>query len=963
MIFLIASIALAPHESSQPHFLTIEDFESGSQSPAQFAKLSPQDQRQYLNDQISIGATIYDDPELSQMATEFVENEEFDPEADSGDFEIGENLYNNPDVTRNAQTVNRARKGFTKVRRAKGNKKFTMRGKVRKYDNTEAVLSTEKQEIKLDSFKDDSYGVIVTEEDQITIVDQFDREHQFEGQLDAFSNRPFAGKLLLLNKGSFDGHAVTDAAFRIGEKGINGNAKEFDSVTFQQNTEFYYREADASTIVPDRTKIESIKNAKLIGNHLFLPNNDFLFFGDITYTDGKVTQLGRYSDAIVDDIELLVENQPLEIRKATNDNLYDLKNEEELEIRKFALSPELLKLSDRKDVVFRNRNSLRTKRSQLSTKYYNLRRNAEQDASTLAKIQELEAQLDAIDKELANVNREFYSLDDQLNDFTIKRDEIQRKYRQLRNHEYEKIANNLPSEGNYFVYGDGRVWLQGSGFNSKFHDGNEVFPETNYNAQGNLEIKMQGGNLEMEKVTEDSRPLALTIDMEGKVEILNGLWSVKSDGTEMLARTEDHVGKTKVPVASDMRFNYQSTEGQKIYDLDISGSYILPLTDKVRISLQNDINFHTVEQKRIDEQILVIENNPQNKEKLSPLRKRLYDLGKSLTGEYKNYDHWRGQLRRATQFPHSNAATQQQRLNRINNKLEQINEKITNINTEQTNIKQHPLINQLSELNGHKRNNEYKLERATNRLERNQGETKYGVFGQVLQPTNGGSGITYQEYIQGFPVRKNTDTYNYEGEVYDPRIGYTRGAARRDVPRVFDTNEDKLILDVLRCQECIDTQFRLAYEFARKSGQNICYNRGAVCLRNSPNKRQFLHQWMVTQGTRSYESQAKSSTNQDIEVIPPEDYDGLRPGDVLLSHGHAVGIKEIVQIGDERFIRKFAGSMPAIDAHIYTGLEKISALKNDAKRGRIKAIYRWKFRGQARSEEEIDDLYKLSTQK
>ena len=317
-----------------------------------------------------------------------------------------------------------------------------------------------------------------------------------------------------------------------------------------------------------------------------------------------------------------------------------------------------------------------------------------------------------------------------------------------------------------------------------------------------------------------------------------------------------------------------------------------------------------------------------------------------------------GDLRRAEQRGTPEEAEQ------IKKEYQEVQEKIKAVYLELNKIESDPRFLEYIGLSRELNSKSYHLKRIESDLTVDIGERKTGVFGQVISSEDGNARLSYSEYLEGFPVMKKSDIYQYTREWFDRESHVTVGGQLLEVPEIVYFNQDKLALGIIsKKQECIDTQFRLAYEYARVTGRDICYDKGATCLSDYPGRgRVFISDWM-SKSTRTYEALVEGiekgrSWEQDIEIIPPERYDGVQPGDVILRGGHAQAIKEVLEIDGRPYVRIFEGSQPAIDAHILDHVISIDELRETED---IFSIYRWKFRGRGKTKEKIDEIYKLST--
>jgi hypothetical protein len=987
-IFILVVLALsitATHEAGHPAELSLDEFASGPQDPVLFTQLSPTDQQQYLKDQVTAGAAIYNDPELLQMATTYVQNNGFDPKTNPDDLEIAETLYGNPDTASNAETINQAPLGFQKLRQAKGNQKFTVNGKVRHYDHATGALSTEKQEIKLDSFLNNRYEIIVTKNNQIILKDDFQQEHTFEGSLDAFQVSFTSNIMLFMQKGTFDGHEIEQAAFTITDQGITGSAKTFHSAQFSKEAQFTFERASGKLIVSDGTKILSVTNAKIVGKNIKLPNGDILKKGQITYTDGKVSQIGGNSEAIVSGVKHKVKTRkPLEIRFATNDEIYKLEQEREAALKPYYVSPDLL---IKKEETARAAYVLQLQRNNLAKEMTILQNDLQldEDPQKRLELEKLQQQTYVVDEELRIANSKARTVARKVIPNLVKAEEIQASYREKRNKLFDQyMAKNKP-EGNYFVYGKDRLSAAGNGFKSALQTGNTIFPEFKLSHQLGAKVTRQGrfeldftkkgqGSADIKKISDDERPLALATKITGNAGINNGGWEFQTNGKHILAKTTESVntkiGESRRFAAADMRFYYTTEDGEeKVYDLDVDTQFYEPLSESTRQQITTTINQKEQELAAMQQRFQQVINDPDTKATLAPLQARLERIRIEKGKIWDQEERWRGLLDRIPRDEASNQQQYQERRARYQAELAKLAERTAGLNEEEKTIEDHPAMKEMTTLSPRISFLSEEIGKLKYQRDANHGDIKTGAFGQVVRPPGGGSGLTYEEYVSEFPIRKNTDLFRRTKEVLDEPNVVTGSGGELDVPIIQQSNADKLCLDYVIHQECIDVQIRLATEYALKTGTNICFtSKGErICRVGSGlSTRSFMRKWMGRQGTGTYATEVTRQNPKDIEVIPPSQYDNIRAGDVILLNGHAVGVKEVVIINGKRYIRQFAGSQPAIDAHIYHsshgGLISIEQLSADKTAKTVTGVFRWKFRGVPKSVDP-EQQYILSTQR
>ena len=984
VVLLILSLSItATHTADHLGELTLDDFIAGPQDSLLFTQLSPTDQQQYLRDQVIAGAILYNNPELSQMALTYVQGNTFDPGEDTNDLEIAEMLYSNPDTAQSAETINQAPLGFQKFRQAKGNQKFTVLGKVRHYDHATGSLSTEKQEIKLDSFLNNLYEIIITKDNQIMLKDNFQQEHTFEGSLDAFQVTFGSAIMLFMQKGTFDGHEIEKAAFTINEDGITGSAKTFHSAQFSKEIQFIFEKATGKLILPDGTKILAVSDAKIVGKNVQLPNGDRLRNGQITYTDGKVSQIGGYSDATVSNVRHKVKTAvPLEIRFATSDEINQLEQEREAALKPFYLDPQLIR---EKEETARAAFVLQLRRNTLNDQVTALQNELQlnEDPQKRLRLEELQQQIFVVDGQLASANLKARAAARKIIPNQIKSEEIQAKYREGRSKLFDQYMAENALQGNYFVYGRDRLSAGGSGFSSVLQTGNTIFPEfvlshqlgAQVTRRGRFELnfpKGQQGTADISKISDDQRPLALAARITGQTGIKNGNWEFLTNGQHILAKTTEsvntNVGESRSLAAADMRFSYSTDNGEeKVYDLDVDTQFYAPLSESAREQLSTRITQKEQELTQLQQNFQQAINDPNEQAARAPLQERLDQIRREKERIWDEETRWQGLLDRAPRDEASNPQQLQKRIARYRQELAKLAARTAVLNEEERKIEQNPTMRELTTLGPRIAILSDEIGKLKYQRDSNHGVIKTGAFGQVIRPSGGGSGLTYEQYVSDFPIRKNTDLFRRTKEVLDESQVVTGSGQSLNIPIIQQSNADKLCLDYVVYQECIDVQIRLATEYALKTNTNICFNNGATCrIGSGMSTRTFMRSWMGSQGTGSYATQVGYNNPRDIDVIPPTQYDNIRAGDVILLNGHAVGVKEVVVINGQKYIRQFAGSSPAIDAHIYHsshgGLISIDQLQADRSANKVVGVFRWKFRGTPR-EVTPEQQYRLSTQR
>ena len=521
---------------------------------------------------------------------------------------------------------------------------------------------------------------------------------------------------------------------------------------------------------------------------------------------------------------------------------------------------------------------------------------------------------------------------------------------------------------NYFNYGKDKIWLGGDGFKSSLKAGNNVFPEYIQNKyqgsyverKGRLEFILEGGNLEVTKISPDKSPLALDIKSLGKSKISNGNWILESDGNNVYAKLDDWYD---FPLSSDIKFNYHDTMGKsKIYDLDVNSKYKSLLSkqenDEFAIKINN---LENLKQKK-DEEINRLINDPSVKQISNEIDK----INERISKNNDEYDYLDGQLVRAER-----AGTQEQVVE-IKEKIKKNNEEYDKLKVERNDLT--------------KKNQDYKrlytLKEDVRELSseiydldeiKKIGKTRTGVWGQILTSENGDSQVSYSEYIEGFPVIKNTEVKNYYGEVYRPDLGYTVSGRRLPEPKTVIKDVD--ILDLIvdsKYQTCADTQVELhsiweleelekgnidSIEFQIANGKKLKYSPdGTYTIWNANTKKveSKSYKGSISGGFKDWISNVQVYSNTGSlrsSLIPITEINDLKPGDLLTLHpdpktgyGHTKAIREIIRIPPDRdgkiYYKLFAGSDPAIDPEIFRDLVSQEEMIDEINKGAV--ILTWK---------------------
>src|SRR3989339_728052 len=367
---------------------------------------------------------------------------------------------------------------------------------------------------------------------------------------------------------------------------------------------------------------------------------------------------------------------------------------------------------------------------------------------------------------------------------------------------YNEDFNALSHKGeNYFNYGNQKMWLGGGGFTSSLTKDNKIFPEfieekypnSFTPRKGRLEFTLNGGNLEVSKISPDNQPLALDINAEGKFEIQNGALNFDASKGEIYTKIKKDSTFT---TQSDMKINYLDSSGKlQKYNFDASSAY------------------------KIDS------------------------------------------------------------------------------------------------------------------------EKQTGYFAETLSTNNGDAQVSYSEFIEGFPVIKNTNTYYY----------YDAFGNKYKTPVLKKQNKDvlDLIVDSSR-QNCATTQRELdilwrwselekgnieSFGCEIANGKTLSFSKEEYSIWDQKSNQVITKKYdenLKYQQLKEFTESVQANTNTGLLakiLIPINNVNDLRPGDMIVQkldtktgYGHLVGIKRIIQIKGSTYYEIFAGSDPATEAAIYNKL-------------------------------------------
>ena len=975
--------------------MTFEQF-SKNPTPSNFGLMSVEDQSRFI-----AGINTFQNPNNEQIAVEYFVNPENVNENKETFVKFMEHKGVNLDIAEGKGVVDFSKDG-------------TLKGA-----NGEVITDIYKFSNSKIGIKVDKDGNVILIDNSNTAMAEGKNKHlgkgsnewSFSGELDAEIS-PDGKTTLNIKEGTFDGKEVINGKFSLNDGIVQGTADSVAGITFNKNDddlpafEFNREENKLTTANANIEKIDPKTEIVIFGENIKLPNNDLIREGGLVYKNGRPVKVLTSSDVVVQGFNHITKfgnwyESELDLHYAENENTLEIDRNEEKELQNIleeglgkgtgvTFSEMNKEIEEKNNEVFEIKKQYSEMGEKL-TRLYELRVRE----TNIDKKNDISKQIDIYQKEIYRIDEDINEKKNELKKITDKyfplinkKEEIKKRYKAKRQEIYDKeiipkIKKAQLKDGekiisNYFVYGNEKVWLGGQKFETKVEEENKIFPEfVKYNEhgitniqEGKLEFHPAGGEMEIEKVSRDGHPLALFLDMNGEGKINNGKWEFIADGDEIkgktlfeYARKGRGQGQNSL-VSSDMRFQYSDSEGEKkTYDLDVDTKYYAHLNEEEELKLSNRNNDLDIRANLLKEQIKKIEQNPQVKDEflkvkteLKKIREKLEGNGISERGLLGDYQYQEGQRERAVRTGN------EKETERIEKEMKIIKQQISNLEKKKNEIIGSDVSGEYYKLDLELRNIKKAKDKNNEKLNSNMGVKKTGAFGQIVTSNNGDAKLSYQEYIEGHAVLKNDYTLQFTREVYKPEAGITVGGEILKSPIIYASNQDSLDLDILNgAQECIDTQFRLAYEYALATGKNIFYDNGRTCLRSNQfegKEQKFIEGWMSSTGTKTYangvgrETRKAGSWDRDIQIIPPTHYDKIQPGDVILLDGHAIGIKEVIEIppgSGKIYFKKFAGSQPAISAHIYDRYVSIDELKRDKNKnpskGGIISVYRWKFKG------------------
>jgi hypothetical protein len=486
---------------------------------------------------------------------------------------------------------------------------------------------------------------------------------------------------------------------------------------------------------------------------------------------------------------------------------------------------------------------------------------------------------------------------------------------------------------NYFNYGKNKISLGGKGFSSSLLENTEIFPEYIQNKysdsfaerKGKLEFIVKDGSMDIIKISPDGSPLALDIKASGNLKINNGNWVLEADGENVYANINKEY---QFPLSSDMQLNYQTNNaGSKTYDLDVETTYMeLPSESEKREIISELEGLSVLKQEKSEERNTLL---------LSPeigiANKNLNKKQEELNKVYEEFANYKSRL-----FDARERGASPEEIEEIqNNRLETL-EKVRALESEITYLKENTVLKKIYDLNYEIDDLDFRMG-DLNRLYR-MGRVKGGAFGQILSSKDTNVEVSYSEFIEGFPVIKNSDV-----KIYDFDTG---------TQRVYEFGSDVLDLKVdSKYQTCADTQIELYslwnlqelekgninnIPFKISNGHTLNYNAGGTYTIWSTKENKIItktfsrknymesfNEWVtniqIYSNTGSLRNNLKGV--EDLETLKPGDLITLHP-DPQTGYGHTKSIKRVFKIppteDGEIYYQLFAGSDPPIDARVYS---------------------------------------------
>ena len=585
----------------------------------------------------------------------------------------------------------------------------------------------------------------------------------------------------------------------------------------------------------------------------------------------------------------------------------------------------------------------------------------------------LEQEYDRIAKELDKVSNDRRTVNDQFVPLKLKINEISRDYFKQRTDIYNEEMKNQKCSGNCFITGVDRFWVEGDGFKTEMKEGNNIFPEFQDNVftnSGNQKdskfiIEPERGKIHITRNSAYGDPLAFGMRSEGKFSLTNGNWELSADGKNIFGKPDNN-GKY---LALDIRIGYSTDTGDlRLYDFDVDAHYDREFSQAEKDQLSDDINQHKIELQQIQSRIdNLVGSNPD----IRKINEQIEEVNQKLRKNDEEYSQVQRRIR-ITIDETTNPTERDKVVAQLRQKLSDLDKEYDQLKIEKRDLQNQPAYNQLSDLRREQEDVQYQIQDLSHILQKGSGQVSE-AFGEVklsdTQSINTGNGkISYEEFIQGFPVLKNTYVKSHtEGRASTSVVA---GGRRLQTPYIVSDNMDILDIDVLRSQECIHTQYRMRFEYLKDTrdpddisftlsdgttlnlgkwqrgkyrGQTFKDGKTQIQYKTTSDT-QYINMVMAYMGgVRAHtendpagirqgvidESSPTVSNNFDIV----NNVDDIKAGDVIIgSQGHGMAVKEVLEIPPDsgnKYIRIFAGSMPAIDPEIYKELVSFEHLKSD----------------------------------
>lgn len=479
---------------------------------------------------------------------------------------------------------------------------------------------------------------------------------------------------------------------------------------------------------------------------------------------------------------------------------------------------------------------------------------------------------------------------------------------------YDEDFNLLNCQGNCLNLRKNSIELSGKDFSVSLQEGNEIFQEFgkvyDYPSESRLDFTPNGGSLKIERISEKGQPLALLVDMEGKVDIINGQWHLKTDGEDIYARITKGVICSlpfrslegaiqseempdcifETPQPSDMRIKYSGSEtGHKIYDLDVKSEYYEKLSEQEIRRIEEEISNLNVLKEQTERERNSILEDPFVRELLAE-RQRLDEALNILVEEEPGVFTFNKKV--------------QESLDEING---------------------NPNMLRINKVDNYLRDVEYDLDLFNSQL---RGTYTFGGFGEVILANDGDVKVGYTESAQ---IVQNAKIYYLTGEEF--------------------ATLDKVVLNEEQSselRECADAVIgmKLGYEYERLNeeqdsikftlandkeiqynldGTYSFWNGNEVMTKKNKDLDKGFNEWL--NNVFAYSNTGSLTKN----LMPMNDINDLQPGDVLTLHpdpltgfGHTMVLMEILEIppgSGNRHYRIGGSTSPALkDMRIYTYL-------------------------------------------